>query len=287
MTRKHRQEAGLRDALPLKHLEVWLQTRLAQYQWDAAWDAAQASTDLDAIDRLGDGPAYATSLALLSELFASSDSYPGRALAMLQFSYVLRETGSYDESLAIARALACPAAAEWTPKSYGQCTPLTLPKKQQALLWMQLIGEAHFESPGALPLAVAAYQRAVQVGGDRSAIAKYKLAWSHYRQDNYAEAIASFVELLNVQHRSTSILHQEARVYIAISLMDQWEMKKTSPKRRAFVEHVETALSKKEMQSHRTAILEAVLQVTRDMAREQEANDIERLLKRSRSNASD
>lgn len=97
--------------------------------------------------------------------------------------------------------------------------------------WIR-IGEYHFDV-NELDLARAAYGQAMQFEDspyfDK---ALYKLAWTHYRQDNFDAAIRNFqrlVEFSDQRQRETggagSVLREESVQYIAISLAEEdWNL---------------------------------------------------------------
>lgn len=279
-TRRHRTDARPREALHLMHLEAWLRSRSAEIRWVDEWDAAEESGRQGATYQSSDGPAYSPSIALLTQISTSSQPYDGRNLATLQLSYLLAQTGEHEKSLVVARKLACPNVADWKAKSYEQCTPEALSKDRETFVWMSLVGGSHFQSDGELALAAAAFKRAIAAGGRNSDLAHYMLAWSHYRQDQFDEAIASFFDLLAIAGEPAALLHKEARSYIAMSLVDQWQLAPGSPQGPGLVELVEKALSTPGRQVQQEAILEQLLLITRDMALERETAAIEELLGR-------
>jgi tetratricopeptide (TPR) repeat protein len=262
------------------HLEAWLKTRRADIRWENGVDARIERDGPAATFDLTDGPAYLPSIALLKKIAASSQPYQGRSLATLQLSYLLAQTGEHEDSLAVARKLACPNVTDWQVNSYEQCAPSSLSKDRETFVWMELIGRAHFESVGELALAAAAFRRAIAVGGRNSDLAHYMLAWSHYRQDQFDEAIASFYDLLASPGESAGLLHKEARIYIALSLVDQWQLLPGPPQAPGLVGRVDKALSAPNRQSQREPILEQLLLITRDMQLQHEAAAIEGLLRR-------
>ena len=279
-TRRHRMKAGPTEALHLMHLEAWLLIRHANIRWEDEVDAEIARDGHAATFQLTDGPAYSPGISLLTKISASPHLYQGRSLAMLQLSNLLSQTGEHEESLRLARKLACPGATQWNAEAYEQCAPGALSDDRKTFVWMELIGRAHFDNAGELPLAAAAFRRAIKAGGVNSELGHYMLAWSHYRQDQFDEAIASFFDLLAIPGEPARLLHKDARNYVAMSLVDQWELAKASPHPLGLVDLVERALSSTRRRVQREAILEQLLQITRDMQLQQETAAIEELLGR-------
>ncbi|MBA2662518.1 MAG: tetratricopeptide repeat protein [Bradymonadaceae bacterium] len=107
--------------------------------------------------------------------------------------------------------------------------------------WLR-IGEYHFdyaEGTGEqsitknLELAMNAYQQAMQDEGSQFYDkALYKLAWTHYRLDDFDKAIAHFKKLVEYSDeverrtgRSGAVLREEAVQYIAIALAEEdWDL---------------------------------------------------------------
>lgn len=98
--------------------------------------------------------------------------------------------------------------------------------------WVR-IGEYHFDrsdSPGEIELAKYAYEQATKYEGSKFYDkALYKLAWSHYRLDNFDQAIRNFEKLVEWRAEeggdSGSVLRAEAIRYIAVSLAEEdWDL---------------------------------------------------------------
>ena len=97
--------------------------------------------------------------------------------------------------------------------------------------WIR-IGEYHFDL-NELDLARVAYGESLKFTESKYYDkALYKLAWTHYRQDNFDEAINQFKALVKFSDetkrktgRSGSVLREEAIQYIAISLAEEdWDL---------------------------------------------------------------
>lgn len=101
--------------------------------------------------------------------------------------------------------------------------------------WIR-IGEYHFDrsdNPGEIELAKQAYQQAMKYEDSRFYDkALYKLAWAHYRLDQFEEAIEEFERLVEYSDeqeaktgQSGSVLRAEAIKYIAVSLAEEdWDL---------------------------------------------------------------
>ena len=97
--------------------------------------------------------------------------------------------------------------------------------------WIR-IGEYHFDY-NELDLARAAYEQAMKFPDSKFFDkALYKLAWVHYRQDNFHDAILEFKRLIEYSDKleretgvSGSVLREEAIQYMAISLAEEdWNL---------------------------------------------------------------
>ena len=101
--------------------------------------------------------------------------------------------------------------------------------------WIR-IGEYHFDrsdNPEEIKLARHAYQQSMKYEESKFFDkALYKLAWSHYRLDDFDEAIKQFKRLVEYSDRkkaetgrSGSVLRAEAVKYIAVSLAEEdWDL---------------------------------------------------------------
>lgn len=100
--------------------------------------------------------------------------------------------------------------------------------------WIR-IGEYHFDysdSPEEIRLAQEAYEQAMKYEDSKFFDkALYKLAWTHYRLDNFDNAINRFKQLVEYSDRqaeagqSGSVLREEAVQYIAVSLAEEdWDL---------------------------------------------------------------
>jgi hypothetical protein len=109
---------------------------------------------------------------------------------------------------------------------WAGCEPVVPSSGLEQETWLR-IGEYHFDfdwTPRGLDRAIAAYQRALELGESVYAeVALYKLAWSYYRSDRYPEAVRHFARLVESadEDRQRAVapdldLRPEAVQYIAI-----------------------------------------------------------------------
>jgi TolA-binding protein len=114
--------------------------------------------------------------------------------------------------------------------TYKDCAPLMKDSRFFTETWLR-VGEYHFDfdySKLGLSNAISAYTKALE---DPTStfydLALYKLAWSYWRNGNYTDAIANFIQVIEYSDKkaaetgkSGSELRPEAIQYIALSL---WE----------------------------------------------------------------
>ncbi len=115
---------------------------------------------------------------------------------------------------------------------YADCVPMK--DADPELLnhaWIRGVGDHHFNVPGELDEAIAAYNK---VAGSPEAElypeSLYKLAWSYYRRDylldaikNFDKSVVLYDELVARGEQPKLELRQEALQYIAVSFTDPWE----------------------------------------------------------------
>jgi TolA-binding protein len=182
-----------------------------------------------------DGPDYSPALALwrgIVERFPKYRQYDG---TLYLYGYYLGQVGKDRQSRQVYLALVCgnrfkpldeppPAPTReqiraaldnrTAYRGYQGCESRSeLPDLVQEA-WVRGVGDAHFNTPGELPQAIAAYRK---VAGEKDSKyydeALYKLAWSYYRNDDFLLGIQAFDESV-----------QEAIQYIAISFTDPWSV---------------------------------------------------------------
>jgi len=142
----------------------------------------------------------------LTTLVDGHPAYPRRDVALYLLGYAREQAGD------VAGALA----------AFGAVAAITSRYADEARF---RIGELQFAA-GALELAAAAYAPlAARVGTRFTALARYKLGWSHYRRDAYPEAIAAFQSVLDLGAADPlgASVQDEARQYVALSLTAHWD----------------------------------------------------------------
>lgn len=161
---------------------------------------------------------YQNSIALYQRLITAFPSYAHNDASHYLLGYCLEKQGEFAESRdAFHRLIAKYPRSRFVPEA-----------------WIR-IGEYYFDAvsePNALKLAAAAYAKAIEFP-DHPLFDKalYKLGWVHYRLDDFAQAVETFVKLLD--HYAAAAkdrggeddllggdLQGEALQYMAISLAD-------------------------------------------------------------------
>ena len=188
-------------------------------------------------------PDYTKTIDLYKTLVQRFPKYRLVDGALYLMGWCLNEMGKEGESVVAMQALTCankhspleapPVVAVQSGKDrgfvdpYGDCEPV---KKDSHFLpeaWTR-IGEYHFDN-NELSSAIAAYQRVIRFT-DSAYYDKalYKLAWSFYRADRYAEAIKRFDELIVFSDKKKaesgaegSELRTEAVQYLGISFAEK------------------------------------------------------------------
>ncbi len=128
---------------------------------------------------------------------------------------------------AIARASRSKALAN----PYADCTPIEGAEPELIQhAWVRGVGDHHFDVPGELDQAIAAYGKVADLDEtELHAEALYKQAWSFYRRDRPLEAIKRFDRSIAYYDATvargetpTLALRDEALQYIAVSFTDAW-----------------------------------------------------------------
>ena len=186
---------------------------------------------------------YSRTVGALEALVDGHPDYPRADEALYLLGWCLLEMGEEAAGLVRFRA----ALKRWPDG------PLA------GEMWLR-IGEHAFDF-GKLADARRAYEEAIpRLEGWLAEVAHYKLAWSHYREDRFADAIRAFLPAAaKPASGRVESLRFEAIQYIAISLTEPWtdaeldvlpsgrrvlaRLKKHIPKRHpaAFDIHVATA----------------------------------------------
>jgi len=213
-------------------------------------------------DLLAEGPNFSRSVALWRQIVDRFPEYRQMDGTLYLLGYYLAQSGKDAEALNAYLALVCankykatdPARPPLTRDEirarlenkapftgYDDCEARTdvEPLIQEA--WVRGIGDAHFNAPGFLPEAIAAYKK---VGRNKESTfydeALYKLAWSYYRNDNFIEAIEAFDESVVYSDKVVAEggdaldLRNEAITYIAISFTDPWSVEESTDPVRAW-----------------------------------------------------
>ena len=165
---------------------------------------AAADAALDRADEATLATATAAAVTALARLVDDYPAYPRRDVALYLLGYARDQAGDAAGALAAYGAVASPS-----------------PYADEARF---RVGELQFAA-GALDLAVAAYAPlAARPGTKLTALARYKLAWSHYRRDAYPDALAAFQTVLDLGAADplAASVQAEARQYIALTLTEHW-----------------------------------------------------------------
>lgn len=201
-----------------------------------------AGRDTSRAERAMESARYGQAIALWERLVRDFPEHEQLPYTLYQLAYYRHQEGDDAAARHALRLLLCPGQSE--SPSYPTCQPLAGRAHARALAvnaWM-LLGEIHFDTVNELRSAAFAYQRAahglwspIQVG------AIYKRAWSLYRMDDYAGAIAAFDQIValagghgagssptderaNETVRSARSLRPEAVQYLAIAWTDVWQL---------------------------------------------------------------
>jgi len=179
---------------------------------------------------------YTPTITLYKRLLTEFPSYRFLDAAYYLLGFCLGEMGQDAAAKQALLALVCanqykpldpPAPVPSVDDPYKQCTPVKKDSKFLPEAWTR-IGEFHFDAPGELKLAIAAFRQVLEFKDspyyDR---ALYKLAWSFYRDNNFLEAVRQFDALVKYAdarkasgQKVGSDLRPEAIQYLAISFSE-------------------------------------------------------------------
>jgi TolA-binding protein len=231
----------------------------AKWEWDEKEAAASADAatppppiDPDAPPQYV-GPDYTPSLDIWRQIAERFPQYRQVDGAIYLYAYYRGEMRQTPESRQAFLGLVCknkynPLAAPPPPLDprelrrrlaagarplavdpYQACEPMTTNQDLIDEGWIR-VGEIDFDTPGALPTAIAAYKRVARNAKSKFYdISLYKLAWSYYRNNQFMDGIQAFDELvaysdkLQDQGQPKNDLRGESVQYLAISFTDPWE----------------------------------------------------------------
>ena len=127
------------------------------------------------------------------------------------------------EAIAILERGLCPDNRQ-APPDYAGCTPRSRDADLVDEAWM-LLGDQLFLAH-LLPRSIAAFRRvADRAGSPKQVFALYRVAWSHYKQDQLAPAIDAFDAVARATRApgpDRPDLYTEAILYLAIAFTDPW-----------------------------------------------------------------
>jgi tetratricopeptide (TPR) repeat protein len=218
--------------------------RLAELYFEKANDEYLTATQSAQASGAQVTPDYQRTIDIYKDLITRFPKYRQIDGAYYLMGWCLGEMQKEGESLQAMRALVCanrykpldppPPVAPSKGRSgskvedpYVQCTPVSSESRFLPEAWTR-IGEFHFDN-SELELAMAAYQRVLKfTDSPYYDKALYKLAWSFYRADQYAEAIKRFDELVVFSDKKKSEsgqegsdLRTEAVQYLGISFAEK------------------------------------------------------------------
>lgn len=210
------------------------------------------------------GPDYSKALALWRQITHEFPAYRQRAGTLYLLGYYLKQTGHDREALAVYRGLACknkfdpnaeppPAPTREEVEARIAANATAAPRNpyvgcegigDKPLLieeaWVRGVGDIHFNTPGELDEAIAAYEK---VARDKDSEyydeALYKLAWSYYRNDDFLDGIKAFDESVAYSDKLVAEgeepleLRKEAVQYIAVSFTDPWSVSESPDPQRS------------------------------------------------------
>ena len=198
---------------------------------------------------------YSKSIAMWESIARKFPNYRQKASTLYLLAYYLKQTEVERKALQVFRGLVCankydpmgepepvpdlaaaraalgePSSA--TPSNkYDGCEAITDNKELLHDAWVRGVGDIHFLTAGELTSAIEAYKK---VATDEESKfydeALYKLAWSHYRNDDFIEGIDAFdksvmySDALVAKGGEPLDLRPEAVQYIAISFTDPWSI---------------------------------------------------------------
>lgn len=178
----------------------------------------------------GDCPDYTPSIDTLTRLLRAQPGTDEATAALEPLGYFLERMGRTDEARVVWLAAVCPEhvpdplASPALPvhEQLARCEPRPMSSRRTFLVWLRL-GSLFFDEPD-LERAHAALTRAVAIAPDDPRYAdpaRYRLAWTLYRMDRFAEALEAFAPLAGAE---TAELRTEALQYMAIILSEpDWD----------------------------------------------------------------
>lgn len=235
----------------------------AEYEFEKSFDEQLDFGEPDfsvGIDDEDDEPLaaadYSKSIAMWESIATKFPNYRQKASTLYLLAYYLKQTEVERKALQVFRGLVCsnkydpmaepepvpdlaaaraalgePANATPPSNKYDGCEPLTDNKELLHDAWVRGVGDIHFLTAGELGSAIEAYKK---VATDEESKfydeALYKLAWSHYRNDDFLEGIDAFdksvmySDALVAKGGDPLDLRPEAVQYIAISFTDPWSI---------------------------------------------------------------
>jgi len=158
-------------------------------------------------------PHFEKTISLLQRLIQGFENYKLIDGAYYLLAYCLQEQGEPDEAQGV----------------YLTFTRRFPSSKFQAEVWTRL-GESFFEDPDKLDNAIEAYRKVLSYPDNRMFDkALYKLAWTHYKIDQFDKAVKRFDQLIawadageeGEDDVSRSELRKEAMQYLAISFAEE------------------------------------------------------------------
>ncbi|MBK8480850.1 MAG: tetratricopeptide repeat protein [Proteobacteria bacterium] len=166
--------------------------------------------------------------------------------------------GSKPAPVAAASGPAQAPGAKGANGDYRDCVPLVAASRFNAEAWVR-IGEYHFDE-NELAAAITAYRKVIDLGPQGNAYydeALYKLAWTYYRADKFAEAIRNFDELVLFADRELertgkagSEMRPEAIQYLGISFAEEDWNGDQQPDAEGGLQRIDAVYKGREAQKH-------------------------------------
>jgi tetratricopeptide (TPR) repeat protein len=209
-----------------------------------------------------EGPDYSKAIATWRDIIARFPGYRQADGTLYLLGYYLGQIGQERHSNQVYLGLVCanqyrplddppppPSKDEVRAKldnkaafsGYENCTAASPHAELVEEAWVRGVGDAHFNTPGELSHAIAAYKKVATTKASKYYDeALYKLAWSYYRSDHFVEGIAAFDESIAYSDKIVTEggdaleLRQEAVTYIAISFTDPWSSDEQPDAARAY-----------------------------------------------------
>ncbi|MCA9667893.1 MAG: tetratricopeptide repeat protein [Myxococcales bacterium] len=223
-------------------------------------------------------PNYQRSIALHQRIVREHPRSRLRAASTYLLGILYGEMSDEKQAMAALAALVCQSASG--QKRYQGCRPMRGAGVLLADAWLRL-GEQHFDR-NELARAIAAYSASARYATTSSSVydkALYKLAWSHYRADHYAEAIKAFDALVvfsdrrarGTSRRAGSLLRPESVSYLGICFAEQDWDGDGKPDGKRSLARLETFYQRRRAEPHVREIYRALQRVLFDTARYAEA----------------